>query len=295
MPKLPKTLEEWTIEILNELIEYRDIESETFDFKGTKLHRLYDDICAMANTNGGFIVLGIDEVKSKDSKELLRFRKIGFKKGQEDFVSREVGNSIVNIDPQPNVKLIHLNEGKKFCTVLKVEHEIIRKPYFVKGSGQCYVRIGNSSRPASRSTVLNLFTNITERRSSVERLRVTSILLKESLLHVESDVKFVGRDWTPIAPLDLTFIRNAAISCEWFLIENNLFGGHKGQGVETGLHYVLHNLDLLNTYIVGYNQSRESEREHLAALLRNQFNSNGRMSINFLDNLVKVINDFLAK
>ena len=63
LSKVPHKLDEWNIKVINSLIQILSIESENFDFKGSEFNKksdeLYNDICAMANTSGGYIVLGI--------------------------------------------------------------------------------------------------------------------------------------------------------------------------------------------------------------------------------------------
>ncbi len=299
---LPAKLEDWNIEILNELIKYKDIESETFDFKGVEINKLYLHICAMANTSGGFIILGVDEVRSEDGEALIGFKKIGFEHGKEDHVGLQMGNNVFNIEPNPsvNIKIITEKDDNKFYTVLKIEHEISKKPFFIKNTGQCYVRIGNSSRPASRSVVLNLCTNFMERWSSVERLRVAVGLLKESLLHLSENIPSAGRESaTKLAHVDLTFIRNAALSCEWFLIEHNILGKHVPQGgYETGLNSMLYILETLNAEIDGYNRAGSpDEREKMARVLeswRRGFSSTEHV-VEFLDKVIKTADEFLAQ
>ncbi len=64
---LPTTLEGWTIEAIEALLERGVFESETFDFKemlphksdsGGKL-RLRKECCAFANSDGGFLIFGV--------------------------------------------------------------------------------------------------------------------------------------------------------------------------------------------------------------------------------------------
>ena len=71
---IPEKLEDWKLEVLNELIKYPDIESETLDFK-KEPSELQNHICAMANTNGGFLILGINEIRSSDSRKIIGFEK----------------------------------------------------------------------------------------------------------------------------------------------------------------------------------------------------------------------------
>ena len=130
---MPERLEDWDIEILDKLVQLRDIEGETFDFKGTKLSGLEEHICAMANTSGGQIVLGVDEI-TDSSGNLLGFKKMGFSQGKEDDIGLDIGNAMFKIDPVPKLGIRHIADEaeKKFYTVLKVEIYDIDRPYFFK-------------------------------------------------------------------------------------------------------------------------------------------------------------------
>ncbi len=298
---IPSKLEDWDIHVLNELIRYKDIESESFDFKGTEINKLYKDICAIANTNGGFIVLGIEEERTPDSKKLLGFKKVGFEDGQEDYVNREIGNSVLNIEPNPTVKTKNIQDkdNERFYAVLEIKHETSKKPLFIKNKGQCYVRIGSISAPASRSIILNLFSYTIERRQSVASLQTATVFVKEALLHLSNDVRFVGSDAPfKIAKIDLTFLRNAALNAEWFLIENNLLGRHtESGGVEVGLYYFLHEVDTLNTYIDAYNNRLEKEKFTFPSYFQSwqTGSSSTANAVQFLDKIIKTANGFLAK
>lgn len=111
----------------------------------------------MANTSGGFLILGINEVKSQDGKKIIKFEKSGFSDGEQDNLRNTIGNNIFNIEPTPKIEVKHLLEDHHFYSVIEIKNEISKKPYFIKDRGQCYVRIENSTRPAPRSTILNLF------------------------------------------------------------------------------------------------------------------------------------------
>ena len=110
-------------------------------------------------------------------------------------------------DPIPNVDIKFLYDVNQLYPVLKIEGEDIHRPYFVKGSGQCFVRIGASISPASRITVLNLFTNIVAKRTDVERLRSSAARFSERKLTFTCknirDINPVNVD-TKILAADLT-------------------------------------------------------------------------------------------
>src|SRR2546427_3356152 len=257
--KVPDKLEDWNLDILSKLMQLRDIESETFDFKGTDLRGIYKDICALANTRCGFLVLGVEENKA-NSTTLFDFRKIGFDKGKEDYVSRDITNNVVNIETTPKVNVKSIEEDDKFYVVLEVEHHIFKKPYFIKNQGQCYVRIGSTSTPASRLTVLDLFTNSIEILHNLENLRAATVLLKETLSKTRNHFGGIAADAASKAtPIDLTLFRNAVLSCEPFLSENNLLGRQTQSNYQEGITSILHTLESLNVHIISFNNENRSD------------------------------------
>src|SRR5581483_7326285 len=52
-----------------------------------------------------------------------------------------------------------------------------------------------------------------------------TILLRESFLHTVTELDAASPDITyKITPIELTFMRNAVVHCEWFLTKKNLLG-----------------------------------------------------------------------
>jgi predicted HTH transcriptional regulator len=85
--KFPNILEKsnlWTIDDIDSLLNIPESESEKLDFK-LEVTDLTRHICAMANTSGGFIVLGIEE------SETGSFKKIGFSNGDQDEIDLKIG------------------------------------------------------------------------------------------------------------------------------------------------------------------------------------------------------------
>jgi predicted HTH transcriptional regulator len=74
---------------------------------------------------------------------------------------------------------VHEVGSPKFYVIVRVEGRTNDIPYVNRGS--CYIRVGNSSRPASRDTIISLCRNTIDRTSSVEVLHVTASLLKQEL------------------------------------------------------------------------------------------------------------------
>ena len=142
----------------------------------------------------------------------------------------------------------------------------------VKGAC-CYVRAGSGSVCASRSTIMNLFGNIIQRRNSTLRLRVACRDLVEQIQYTSTDVQ----DANPkdplsfIKPLNLEFIQNAVLDTDWLFVENNLYGGHVGEHSVTGGYYSFYNkLERLNLAIETFNRATDTFNQHL--ILENREN-----------------------
>lgn len=284
---IPEKLEEWEISTINELVKYSSIESERLDLK-SEINDLQNHISAMANSSGGFLILGIKELKSENGKVILGYEKIGFKKGEEDLISKQIGNGIFEIEPTPSVKIRHIPDNNKFYSVIKVEKEISKKPFMIKNKGQFYIRIDSSTRPANRSTILNLFAISLEQKRTIEQLLAGINLVRESFLHAINDVRIVSPPSSmKIPPLDLSFFRNAVLNSSWFLTEKNLFGEHNNQGGYThGINSLLHDLEFFNIYINSFNLSSDpKEREQLKQQLEPW-----RMGGSYVENLSTLLN-----
>jgi hypothetical protein len=311
LPKVPDKLEEWNIKVIDSLIQILSIESETFDFKGSEFNKksdeLYNDICAMANTSGGYIVLGIREEKDPDGN-IIRFIKEGFDKHEEDKVNQRVADNMHNIEPTPSIeppRPIYEVDEKKFYSIIRINSINARKPYLTKNRGQCYVRIGNGSRPASRAVILNLLNNYIERKNCVERLRIAANFLKESLMSTSCDLENIDPASIRIMHLlDIDSLKNAIASTEWLLSENRLLGGHQGNNFNSqtiGVYYYLRELESLNLYLDIYNKKDdvEKKKEIKQYLCAEQFWCTGRQKMNeiirFLDGISTVATEFIVK
>jgi hypothetical protein len=76
---LPKQLADWTVQVVLDLLRTGMFESELFDYKVTLPHakddggkdRLRRSCCAFANSDGGFLVFGISDDKTKSPESRL--------------------------------------------------------------------------------------------------------------------------------------------------------------------------------------------------------------------------------
>lgn len=300
IPEIPSSIKDWSIEKIDELIQYVGIESDTFDFK-KEPNQLEEHICALANTKGGHIVLGIEQINSKDDKHIIRFEKYGFAQGSEDNIKNRITNSVLEIEPTPDVDIIpiHENDNKKFYIVISIKNNFSDKPYFVRTTDQCFVRIHNSKIRANRSIIFNLFGTTIEKRKNLEQLRSACLQTKEEFRFALRDAHSVQPTSTMKIPsYDLTYLRTAAISCERFLRERDLWGEHTGQSSwNHGINSVLHDLNHFKTYIDAYNSAHHDERHSLKSQLSSwSLGSSSESSvIDLLDSIVKSIESYFEK
>jgi hypothetical protein len=260
--QIPMELKDWNIQVLDSLLNYRWIERDSFDFKGRELNKLETHLCAMANTVIGILALGVDDPSSDNPDDPNAiFTKNGFRKGTEIQILNSICNSVAKVDPLPRVthKPICDPQIDRFYMILKVEGLESQRPYQIKDTAQIFVRIGGSTRPASRTTIANLFVNLLEKRSSIRRLQVHSSLLRSELILAAEVIETVDNNYTGIIPLlDLQAFKDAVLSAEWFLSEQNLLGSvDSNTGSTTGGLYVnIHELNILNTTIDCFNKEQ---------------------------------------
>jgi hypothetical protein len=256
VPEPSMDLNKWDLNLINHLINFPAVESETFDFKGARLNGLEIHICAMANTSGGILALGIEEPSTPG----LPFVKSGFTPSKKNSMPNDIGNYSHMVEPHPNIDTKTIEDANgKFYTILKVERRDIDVPYAIKDRGQFYVRVGASSRPASRNTVLNLFSGLQQRLRDIERLRASCLVTRSSYVQIAREMNY--RSTAPaakITPLDLSLLKNAVVQSEWFLADKNLLGGMIKGGSRSGAYTHLHSFERMNTYIAGFNNSNEA-------------------------------------
>jgi hypothetical protein len=99
--QIPMDLKDWKMDVLESLLKYREIERDSFDFKGRVLNKLETHLCAMANRVTGILALGVDD-PSSDSPTAT-FTKNGFRKWTEDPTLNSIYVYVAKVDPLPHV------------------------------------------------------------------------------------------------------------------------------------------------------------------------------------------------
>jgi Putative DNA-binding domain len=303
-PLIPMNLDEWDMPTLEKLIKLRDIERETFDFKGPEFEKLYEHLCAFANyPGGGIIVLGIKPIKPK--KIVIGFRKVGFRSKKEDWIRDELNNQMAIVDPIPKVtpKILADENDNRLYPVLKIEGDEVQRPYLVKKKDgpQCLVRIGASSSPASRATILYLFSDLITKRNNVERLRSSAGFLKEELIHACENIRDIDpSDYNEkLLPVDLTYVRNAALPAERFLAQNELLGGHQDiNSFTAGFYSFAREIDRLNSLINWYNTGNDTHKKYVKQTKMQFWEPKAQdyeKSVGYLNKLIIKCDEFLSQ
>ncbi len=114
-------------------------EGENVEFKEKITREIAKDVCAMANTNGGYIIIGVSDDK----------RIVGVKEGAE-----EIYKIISEIKPPVSLKIFEKVIEEKRVVVIEV-----RRNYKLHSlGGRVYFRIGSHSRPLDILEITQLST-----------------------------------------------------------------------------------------------------------------------------------------
>lgn len=292
----PMKLEDWTIEILDALVLHPEIENETFDFKEKQMGELSHGICAMANLSGGVIVIGIAQVGSGQKVE--RFEKKGFDKGEEDSVNNRISSHLYQIQPVPKIRTLPLPDGEKFYMLLRVEAIIKYRPYVV--NGQCFIRVFNSSVPASRETILNLCKLTIDRKLNVEMLGSVTTLIRKSIDKFDevNRTRDIPLGW---ALVDVDWFASAGFNCNWLLAENNLLlenPERTGPDYSEGFYTTIRQLRQLNNSIELYNKKAYMDQQRIQAFeqIYGQWSGFKFQELRrYFDKISKAVDDFLRE
>src|SRR5919106_6685378 len=178
---IPMKISDWNIDILNNLVKIRKIETDNFDFK-SDYKDMSKHLCAFANYSFGQMILGMKPVKDKIGRT-VGIKKRGFPKSESDNIRNEVNNAMSNVEPTPEVNLGYIHDRRRVFLVVQITGEDIKKPYMLGGSGICYVRIGAATVPASRTSIIHLFSDIGTKIKNLERLSISADFLKEMITY----------------------------------------------------------------------------------------------------------------
>ncbi|HGD1264137.1 TPA: helix-turn-helix domain-containing protein [Streptococcus agalactiae] len=255
-------------EFLEEIISEKISESDTLEYKDyyftngkltsldqKELAKLFKEICALANYNGGKIILGLKEDNNHNPSELSD---VGVNKDTFEMWEQALRNKLsVNIIPSLygiKSELVEVSDDTN-CIIIDVPRSVLKPHAYNTGSNhEFYIRNGNTSIQMRYNDLKNSFDSLSNRQQKLESFRserISSILNSEVddtlitspllLIHILPEVSFDERTY-----IDLK-------ACEY----NDILDIFNPDGHHGSVNYNANGLiktrrnhkDLLSTYI----------------------------------------------
>ena len=95
---IPQQLDEWNYDIIQDYVEKGYLETNSFEFKASIKSRnptdnmgIVETTCAFANTEGGFIIFGVEDIRKSDKDRIIGVR--------NSDLAKEFGDRISGINP----------------------------------------------------------------------------------------------------------------------------------------------------------------------------------------------------
>lgn len=136
--KVPTTIEEWTLSVIEELVIAEYYETDTFEFKGVLVSKENRDnyrtkirktAGAFANSKGGFIVFGVAD---RDSGKVGKDRIVGIEKSD---LARQFGDIVNEIEPSlhytPQNPPMKLNDDEKHVIFVVYIPRSLKAPHAI--------------------------------------------------------------------------------------------------------------------------------------------------------------------
>ena len=172
---VPSKLEDWNFDIIKDLVISEYLETDTFEFKpsikdfdpNNKLtNRILETTCAFANTNGGFIVFGINDMGNK-----LENRIIGINKS--DDLGKYFSDKIKKIYPTVYYKfknpVIKIPNNDKILFVVQI-FQSPERPHMKTDVGRFYYRTNGGNEFMTYQQVKEAFLRYDERYNKLNLL-----------------------------------------------------------------------------------------------------------------------------
>lgn len=209
-------------EFLEEIISEKISESDTLEYKDyyftngkltsldqKELAKLFKEICALANYNGGKIILGLKEDNNHNPSELSD---VGVNKDTFEMWEQALRNKLsVNIIPSLygiKTELVEVSDDTN-CIIIDVPRSVLKPHAYNTGSNhEFYIRNGNTSIQMRYNDLKNSFDELSNRQQKLESFRnerISSILNSEIddtlitspilLIHILPEVSFDERTY----------------------------------------------------------------------------------------------------
>lgn len=183
---IPRNLEDWTEELIIEMLQTGIFESEHFDYKETLPHtndqaakdRLKKTCCAFANTDGGYLVFGVSDDRKLPPKDRL----IGLPK-ELDFPER-FGNYPKNCFPSiywhfKNPPITLASGGLIQVVYIPASPESPHATGHIENGWQFMKRTNKGNEPMAPDEIRLRFLSFYEKRIKLELLKAELEMLRD--------------------------------------------------------------------------------------------------------------------
>lgn len=207
---VPTKLEDWTFEVVRDLVAQGVFENDRFDFKEALPHskdedskkRLRKTVAAFANTDGGFLVFGVKDDRDLSAKKRI----VGFKQTYE--LPRDFGNYPGTCEPSVEWESLNppiaIPKTKKVIHVVRIRPSW-RKPHAVRDGVQFVFpkRTNKGNEDMSYTEVRQAFQETEFRRtrlallmSELENMKIIADSVSKFVPANSDDGHAVSRSWT---------------------------------------------------------------------------------------------------
>ena len=190
--RMPQTLDGWSLEVIEDLCARGQVEAERHDFKlglppAENLTKL---CCAFANSQGGFVILGVRERSGYHLPEGT---------DQDAEVARDFGHKL-KAEPSIYFESPRMVRTENSPKVLYVFHVPLSgdRPHYDQVAQKFWKRTNTGSEPMTLEEIRNQFMNYEERRSLLKLLFI-ELLENKAVLH---SIKRVTLGRYPLRTLD---------------------------------------------------------------------------------------------
>ncbi len=189
---IPQTLDGWSLEVIGDLCARGQVETDRYDFKFglPSTENLTKLCCAFANSQGGFVVLGVRERSGHHLPE---------GSDQDAEIARDFGHKL---KAEPSIyfespRMVRTGNSRKVLYIFHVPLSGDR-PHYDQVAQKFWKRSNTGSEPMTLEEIRNQFMNYEERRSLLKLLFI-ELIENKALLH---SVKGVTLGRYPLRTLD---------------------------------------------------------------------------------------------
>ena len=164
-----KRLHKVTYEEIQSLLENKELfEGYRLDFKrdiGKKAKEVAKDVSSFANTNGGFLIYGIDD---DENQTIVGIESIVNNRNVVEWFNQAVSGNVMPDIFYKEPHCIKIPGGDRVLMIVEIP-ESSRKPHMLSDDHRYYIRVNDSSRAAKHHEVRDMFSYSRERKSDFEK------------------------------------------------------------------------------------------------------------------------------